>query len=483
MHGRRAVSNGLAAIAAVAGLVLISCSAPAAAAGAGTAAASPGTRLWLSSLAGPGRADDQASAAAASPDGTAVFVTGTFGASSLPSSGEDYGTVGYDATTGEQLWASRYDGVGGADLATAIAVSPDGRAVFVTGESDGPPRSNGQANAYATVAYNAATGKQLWASRHDGHGEGDNFEFAKAIAVSPDGRTVFVTGEASARALAGYTTVAYRAATGEQEWVRTYDGGGGATALAISPDGRTLFVTGDVGRKRSGFDYGTIAYDARTGVRRWVSLYAQPTGNTDARAVQVSPDGRMVFVTGMTDNRIATVAYSAANGAQRWVSNWSLGSINLNAGTAIAVSPSSGAVYVTGFAGTTLYGNRRPEIVTVGYRARTGTRLWVRMYHAPGQCRNIPTSLAVGPDGRTVFVGGRSTVPEPRGKRPCAAGLDAIAYRAATGKQLWLRRVVAVETRGGGLAIGRRTDTVVVTGGIFPHAGPGEEYATAAYRG
>jgi len=164
--------------------------------------------------------------------------------------------------------------------------------VFVTGESDGPLQDHGKTNAYATVAYHAATGKQLWASRHNGHGTFDNFDFAKAIAVSPDGGTVFVTGQGAGKSsLSGYTTVAYSAATGEQEWVRNYNGEA-ANALAISPDGRTLFVTGNASRKPYGIAYETIAYDARTGAQRWVRFYAGPAGNTGANAVQVSSAGR-----------------------------------------------------------------------------------------------------------------------------------------------------------------------------------------------
>src|SRR6266567_4242039 len=159
----------------------------------------------------------------------------------LPSPHEDYGTVGYDSTTGRQLWASRYDGIGGADLATAIAVSPDAHTVFVTGESDGPLQDHGKTNAYATVAYDAARGKQLWASRHNGHGTFDNFDYAKAVAVSPGGgRTVFVTGEASTKSsLSGYATVAYSAATGKQLWlkrVRAAVASGGGLAVSQPTD-------------------------------------------------------------------------------------------------------------------------------------------------------------------------------------------------------------------------------------------------------
>ena len=194
----------------------------------------------------------------------------------LPSPHEDYGTVGYDSTTGRQLWASRYDGIGGADLATAIAVSPDAHTVFVTGESDGPLQDHGKTNAYATVAYDAARGKQLWASRHNGHGTFDNFDYAKAVAVSPGGgRTVFVTGEASTKSsLSGYATVAYSAATGKQKWV--------VSGYSTSPEPKGK------GPCDAGLD--TIAYRAATGKQLWLKRVRAAVASGGGLAVSQPTD-------------------------------------------------------------------------------------------------------------------------------------------------------------------------------------------------
>jgi len=64
--------------------------------------------------------------------------------------GPDYATVAYSAATGKQLWVSRYRGPGkGNDGACCVAVSRGGTRVFVTGTSHG--RTTG--NDYATVAY------------------------------------------------------------------------------------------------------------------------------------------------------------------------------------------------------------------------------------------------------------------------------------------------------------------------------------------
>jgi outer membrane protein assembly factor BamB len=141
-----------------------------------------------------------------SPDGAAVFVTGQSPGSVTAN---DYATIAYDAATGAKLWVRRYNGpTNGEDGATALAVSPDGAAVFVTGYSAGSETSLD----YATAAYDASTGAKLWSSRYNGPANG--IDFPIALAVSPDGAAVFVTG-ASERPGGvysyDYATVAYSA--------------------------------------------------------------------------------------------------------------------------------------------------------------------------------------------------------------------------------------------------------------------------------
>lgn len=122
---RRVLSDGLVAVAAVGGLALTGCSAPAAASGAGKVATAPGARLWLNRFAGPGHAGDKPSAVAISSGGTTVFVTGTFGFDPPPSPHEDYGTVGYDATTGRPATAlrrGREEGAGTASRARTLTL-------------------------------------------------------------------------------------------------------------------------------------------------------------------------------------------------------------------------------------------------------------------------------------------------------------------------------------------------------------------------
>jgi hypothetical protein len=293
-----------------------------------------------------------------------------------------------------------------------VAVSPRGRTVFVTGQSTGATSGYD----YATVAYNAVTGAQRWVSRHKG--PGNLADIATAVAVGPRGRTVFVTGQ-STGATAGYdyATVAYNAVTGARRWARRYNGPGNsadiATAVAVGPAGRAVFVTGQSHGATSSYDYATVAYRAATGARRWVSRYnGYRSGYDIANAVAVGPGGRTVFVTGYSAGGTgdplpldyATVAYRAATGARRWVSRYNGPFRTNDAATSVAVSPRGGAVFVTGVSGRS---GRFADYATIGYDAATGARLWVSRYSGP--CRqSSASSVAVSPHGTKVFVTGGS---------------------------------------------------------------------------
>src|SRR5258708_16761108 len=141
-----------------------------------------------------------------------VLVTGT----SASSTGtQDYATVAYDAATGAHLWLRRYSGTGGANFAVAVGVSPDGKTVFVTGTSQGNYYD------YATVAYDAATGVELWEARYNGP---LGFDGASSLAVSPTGNIVVVTGstEIPDGNTTSWATVAYDPATGAPLCPNTY---------------------------------------------------------------------------------------------------------------------------------------------------------------------------------------------------------------------------------------------------------------------
>lgn len=354
--------------------------------GYGTVAykAATGARLWARVDGGDGHAAD---AVAVNPSGTEVFVAGQ---------GD---TVAYRASTGTTLWASRYGA--GNSIAYAVAVSPDGSAVFVTGSAPRP----GGGDTYYTVAYRAAAGATLWTRRYSGP-DRTGIDDAYSVAVSPDGTKVFVTGDAQLSntvPVAEFATVAYNAASGAQLWARQYRSNGAfarASSLAVSPDGSKVVVTGPAGLSNGMIDYQTIAYRAATGTQVWAARYASSGGVAEADTVAVSPDTSRVFVTGWSVDGIGrhyytTVAYHAATGTQLWVGRYS----GIYA-YQLAVSPDGSKVFVTGQApgakpGATDYG-------TVAYNAATGAQEWARRYGTTG----ADTARAVVASKAGVFVTG-----------------------------------------------------------------------------
>src|SRR5262249_40312310 len=96
------------------------------------------------------------------------------------------GTLAYNAATGAQLWEAHYLVTYEAGFAS-MAVSPTGATVYVTGTMPDP-------HVYVTVAYNAATGAQLWARHYNGPAPRASDGHARSVAVSPGGDKVFVTG-------------------------------------------------------------------------------------------------------------------------------------------------------------------------------------------------------------------------------------------------------------------------------------------------
>src|SRR3989442_12787184 len=232
-----------------------------------------GTKLWVARYNGPSNSADEVGAIAVSPDGEQVFVTGR----DVGSPGYlAIATLSYDTSTGLVRWLQRFNAPGeGTDQGTDVAVSPDGSMVFVTGQSEDVRSSS----AIVTLAYSASSGSPIWLRLYRGPERRDNYP--SSMAVSPDGSTVFVAGHsAGADGDWDFVTLAYDASTGSPSWGRRYDGpyhgSDYASAIAVSADGSTVFVTGGTTGSANGVDYATVAYEASTGVIRWSRRFDGP---------------------------------------------------------------------------------------------------------------------------------------------------------------------------------------------------------------
>src|SRR5438093_1914442 len=258
--------------------------------------ASTGAKIW-STL----RGFNNYSYIAASPDGSMVFVTGE--EYDGDPGGYNFATFAYSASTGTKRWRSDFTsrGVVG-DFPTAIVVSPDGSKVFVTRATF----DEGFGKDYNTVAYNATTGAELWSRRYDAE---PNSEGAAGIATNPDGTEVFVTGWTA--------TVAYDAATGRLLWVKDVRPSGFWWAVASGGTGADVFVAGSSGGGNGNLT--VVAYDARTGVKRWVQRFQSRQGASDGQSLVVSPDGSVVYVGGWNQDSdlyfdYETIAFGPSSG-------------------------------------------------------------------------------------------------------------------------------------------------------------------------
>jgi len=407
---------------AISGLALtLAGTAPASAAPAsGHATAAGGTRLWLARFGGSSVAADMVE----SPSGSAVFITGWSGREGTFGPTDEGTTLAYNTATGARLWADHYfPGPRSHVQFTQLAVNPDGSRVFTVSSDFELSGSSGET--FLTVAYNAATGAQLWADKTTLKG------FLNSVTVSPDGKSVYVTGVGHA----GVATVAYDAATGAQLWAQD-SGVGNGVAVAASPDGSAVYVTGT---STSGTP-ATVAYSAATGNVLWTTRAAIPPA-----ALKVSRDGSTVYVTGGFNGPNGTEAYNAATGAVRWTKPDS------QTPGAIAVSPDGSTVFIAdiGQQGTTSVAR------VIAYAAATGTPRWIHRISV------FQPALAVSPDGATLFLAGEAV--EPDSDHPSLYGTAALD--TDTGAQLWIARYRSAFTASAdAVAVTPDGSRVVVTG-------------------
>ncbi|EWT02210.1 hypothetical protein N865_00270 [Intrasporangium oryzae NRRL B-24470] len=331
--------------------------------------ASSGKPLWRKSYTGPGAGADTPAAIVAAGD--LVVVNGTSAGSGT---GVDFATVAYDAKTGTQKWVARYDGAAHGDEGWfpsgihSLAANQAGSMVYVTGGSQGAGGAD-----YATVAYEAATGTRKWVATYSDPSKAN--DVSAAVAVSPDGVTVVTTGASESKTTkTDSATVAYNAATGKQAWVKRYNGPAsqneGTGAIAFAPDGQSVFVTGtSEGATQGKEDFITIAYGTTDGTQRWAVRWDGKNGGDDNAAdLATGPDGTTLVVTGKTvpapmQDEYATVGYDPATGKVLWTATFaSLSANESRASEAHAVAISKdGTIVVTGVSGVG-YG-------TVAYRA------------------------------------------------------------------------------------------------------------------
>lgn len=262
--------------------------------------------------------------------------------------------------------------------ADAVAVSPDGRNVYVAARGPDHLLSVGS-EGVATFARSARTGRlrQLGCITNDGTDgdpasdgvcrDGDALGASNALIVTPDGRNVYV-----ASATSGLALFARDADTGELTQIgcirdfvtegRCADGTAmpRTTALASSPDGRHIYVTSRISRSVAIFEraldggltqVGCVSENGTDGACADGTALEAPT------AVAVSPRGGSVYVTsGKPGGSVVTFRRDPDTGLLTQtgciVQDAGASAIctdgrGLEDASGVAVAPDGGHVYVT----------------------------------------------------------------------------------------------------------------------------------------
>jgi DNA-binding beta-propeller fold protein YncE len=199
------------------------------------------------------------------------------------------------------------------------------------------------------------------------------------------------------------------------------------------------------------------------------------------QAVAVSPATGDVFVTGAAYDGAssldyATVGYTAA-GAQMWSKSVNGTGNGVDIPASIAVSPNGGAVYVTG---RSLAANNQDDYLSLAYSSASGAKKWQKTYNGPGGVNADDEAVGVAVNGSTgnVYVTGFSFASSHIGD-----DYATISYSPTDGTRLWTSRYAAspaINNKAHALAINPVSGDVYVTGSSGNNSGE-FDYATVAY--
>jgi 6-phosphogluconolactonase (cycloisomerase 2 family) len=289
------------------------------------------------------------------------------------------------------------DSVEGLYGAHAVAVSPDGKHVYATGNGD---------NAVVVFARDSATGEIAYVEMHeDGTGGVDGIEGAHSVAVTPDGHHVYVTGDED-HAVAAFardeTTGALSFVEMEQDGVDGVDGLQGASSVAVSPNGTHVYVAG-----YSDNAVAVFGRNASTGELSFIEMQtngAFVSGLWGAISVAISPDGKHVYIAGKEDDAVTVFDRNVNTGKLAYLGTiWNSDPTvdGLDGVFSVTVSSDGKHVYTASYIG---------DAVAVFERNASSGALTFVEVHKDGENGvdglDGGFSVAVAPDGDYVYATG-----------------------------------------------------------------------------
>jgi DNA-binding beta-propeller fold protein YncE len=320
----------------------------------------------------------------------------------------------------------------------AIAVSPDGKNVYVA-SSDSDAIAIFQINkATGVLTQPGGSGGCLSAKGAEGCGTALGLDQPNSVAVSPDGKNVYVTS----RAGNSLTSFRRNPKTGALKQLPPTSAGCysalplpgcaagrallGPDVVVVSPDGKNVYTGSFFGNAVAAFSRNTEAGGALTQAAGAAGCIAESGAEGCAPGVAlgaveglaISRDGTGVYTGSALSNAVAVLLRNSQTGALTQATDGSgcivdaalpgcTTGVALEGANAVATSPGNDVVYVTSLLSNsvTVF---QPSTSSAGLAQKegpAGCTLWLKAAGCGfAQAMSAPEGIAVSPDGASVYV-------------------------------------------------------------------------------
>ncbi len=292
----------------------------------------------------------------------------------------------------------RKNGVRGLNNVGNTAISPDGKHLYAAGRND-----------HSIVLFNRSStdGTLEYVERYrHGHGGVNKIRYVSDLAFRPDGNYLYASSYGDNSLVAferNDVDGSLSQIQCEKDNSGGFDGLKGASAVALSPDGKNIYVAGK--------SENSIAVMSQAGgMFVFLERHKDGSGGVDGlRAVcdvTVSPDGKHVYAAGSGDNAVAVFSRSDSDGSLTFVERQKDGKAGVNGlskAVAVKVSADGRHVYVAG--------NGDDAVAVFARDDSTGKLTYVHDYSdrdAGVAGLDGAADVAVGADGLQVYVSGES---------------------------------------------------------------------------